>query len=661
MKNIAKRIVTVIIAFCLVLTVPLAACKPKKENTGFKDGYYFTLCYPDGKTVNGETDSGNTLTKVCIVLYSGDTAVTDEASGKKFITVGTDGKAFYKCASGEYRVEVVNPPKGYALTGATTTKTAGEVKLTLVNSAIQYSATVSYPDGGKASGVNVKLLNGETVIASATTGADGVAKFAKTDAGVYKVEVEAPSGYICKGAQTKPDKADIAIQLLTLNLITFNNPMTEEEINKTALEINGEYALITIFDPERESYKFHADVEDGKEIFYSFTPAASGYYSMFIGDKKSKNHDIRFLGTDIDSADYQQITLNSGTGREDLSLQKDETYFISCSTTDGKNGSYDFILSMPDFHLKTDAIKVGTNEIEMFADSQLLSFSPTEPGVYTVSTSESELDTELVALAVTNNPLVDDDGNVIGDDDSGEGKNFSFEETAQGELIYESNSSEPQWLVRQTYNYKIIIRNLDGSKATGFPKTVTVRVEKTGEVERPKPIPVTTVTATATEKYTETGSFIQLGVDKAVTPTLGKDGYYYVDINGTPKKLLVAITKNIRTLTYSFATIEYMGESGDTPMSEKQNNYLTVYEDIETQDARLNYTVFIEAYATLCNGDGVYPVNEELKSFLEHYFAYKITSEGKPLMTQQYGNVINTLNLYVAPGNEWLVACGFYK
>ena len=97
------------------------------------------------------------------------------------------------------------------------------------------------------------------------------------------------------------------------------------------------------------------------------------------------------------------------------------------------------------------------------------------------------------------------------------------------------------------------------------------------------------------------------------------------------------------------------GEGNDSDEKVPVNSKLTLFVDeVETETTitrnYANYRDFIAAYSKLCNKDGVYELNSEIRDFLVHYLDR--TSGGF--------DIANFAGLSVAKGCYWLLACGYY-
>ena len=121
---------------------------------------------------------------------------------------------------------------------------------------------------------------------------------------------------------------------------------------------------------------------------------------------------------------------------------------------------------------------------------------------------------------------------------------------------------------------------------------------------------------------------------------------------------------------YHFFEETYDEITGETKITYGATLYAKINKDcaiIETEtgtgfmDSRMNrrfggkdYNLFISQYASYVNGDGAYPVTEELKEFLQGFSnSQSLFNDGDGIAEKWYGyNSSET--------NQWLFACGYY-
>lgn len=135
------------------------------------------------------------------------------------------------------------------------------------------------------------------------------------------------------------------------------------------------------------------------------------------------------------------------------------------------------------------------------------------------------------------------------------------------------------------------------------------------------------------------------------------DGFYhlydedtYTDNNGFGPVLYVKITQQSEVMDVPFIKPQddnnIVGVNLQFQFRDPFNYNVFVYKD---------YTNFIQKYAKYCNSDGVHPVNEELKQFLQDY-AVKETLFRDGAGWAEIGNV----RLRSSYEDQWLFGCGYY-
>ncbi len=161
---------------------------------------------------------------------------------------------------------------------------------------------------------------------------------------------------------------------------------------------------------------------------------------------------------------------------------------------------------------------------------------------------------------------------------------------------------------------------------------VTVSVTRTDDVEeeqqvtlqtlRPTGNPVEWTDAKIAENRTEGDSLMEIKYDGSVAVTLGSDGYYHVGTESGPI-LYAVLTKATRASDIALNKYDQQTDRGIQAYQfpSKDNPYIK-FDYIEFINGKLaddGKTKEIKGYADLAaNSYGMYPVNEELKTFLEY-------------------------------------------
>ena len=692
MKKFLKRIITCGIAACLIAVAALTgACTPNGggNNTNVPDdevhtdptksGYSITVLYPDGSPVKG-SDGPNARQKVGVQLVDSDGKDINGA----YSELNDYGKATipYK-QSGEYLIDVFPCPRGYDYNDKVTTVAGrGDYTVTLSAKKVDYTINVKLPDGSPAIGIDVLVKKNGELVKIATTGADGKVVIANIDAGTYDVEFEKLSeGISYLPTQLTAKTETLNVELISLKELKLDTVMSEEKLkewDELANSYDEDGASVIRFDVNADCYDFKTDIiPEGKKLYYYFTADEEGEY-RFIS--KGKYYTVDFYGATLDEIQMSTNSVHESTNTCEmiqLKLTAGQRYYFSYSIPGLSNGSFndepdvhplsdtrEFMIAKPVAGTKIHEIDgVGNYTIDFETDTAIIVFNtpenanpgnplPDEGGVFEIRSDTNLYDVKIEFYAYFNDS--DKAPDEMEDDISETDKNFLF------------TLKVPPSFAGNKYYFKIIIKDsLDGSEVE-YPTQVPIIITRTGDAEE-NVSPVEYKHATATEKYSDqsgkTFHFL-LGSNTSITEDsftiVPKNGGYYVNIDGTEYELVIAIKKNICSLPYSFATIEYMGggdrggsgsddELPSVPSETKQNNYLTLYTDPhigeDKTNPKLNYAPFIEEYTSLCNSDGVYKLNDELKRFAEMYYS------------QHSQDFIYGLSLTECC---WLISCGYY-
>ena len=684
MKNIFKRLITCSIASCLIAaTVFAGACKDnggdgeggEVHSDPTKNGYTITALYPDNTPVKG-TDGPTSKYNVGIQLK--------DASGKEinggYATLNEYGTARINYRqSGEFLIDVQNCPRGFEyIDKVTTVAGRGDYTIKLSAVSVSYTINVKRPDGTPAIGVGVALKQSGVTVKSATTNASGTAVISDIDASVYDVELTNLDGLTYLATQTSAKNFTLDIELISVKELKLDEKMSDEKLNEWDELANG--LLVKRFDRTADCYDFTTDtIPEGKKIYYYFTADEEGEY-RFISS--GKYYTVEFYGSSLGSVQKTASSIHGSTNTCEmtkLQLKADEKCYFSYSIPPRAGtiadpddheltGTRNFMIAKPVATAKQYEITAPAEheeyDISFDTDTSIITFktpasatpdnpSPTDGGIFEIKSNTDIYDVKLeyYAYLTDNSSTPDDEADDISDTD----KNFSYTLTV------------PPSYAGNSYYFKIIIKSrLDGAEIE-YPAEVPITITRTGNA-KDNFSPVVDQHATATEKYPEQqGTFrFLLGNNYSIKESdfniVQRDGGYYVNIDGTEHELVVAITKNISRLPYSYATIEYMGggsanpggsgggdELPSTPSQTKQNSYLTLYTDPaireDKNNPKLNFAPFIEEYSDLCNGDGVYKLNDELKAFIEKYYIHH--SEDF-----KFGLELSECC--------WLVSCGYY-
>lgn len=700
MKDFFKRFFTCSIAACLIAVTAFAgACTPNNSNGNggeanevhtdpTKSGYSITVLYPNGTPVKG-SDGPSVKNKVSVQLV--------DASGKDIEGAGAALNDYGKVTinykvSGEFLIDVYNCPNGYDYVEKVyTVENRGDYTVTLSAASISYTLTVKLPDGTPANGVKVNIKKAGETVATATTGNDGKAVLSDITADIYDLEfTNLPEGVSYIPTKLTPNDTKMTIELIYLKELKLDTMMSAEKLDEWDKLANSydESAPVIRFNRTADCYDFETDViPEGKKLYYYFTADKEGDY-CFIS--RGKYYVVDFYGSTLNEVQHSTISEHtSGNTCEmvTLSLKVNERYYFSYSIPDRSSelyndqkdehelsGKREFMIAKPVAGAKRHVVNAPDKSsptlnytVDFETETAILVIDTPMPdnpnvvstnygGIFEICSHTNEYDVKIEYYPYFNGLTQTPESE---DDDSGEGKNFKY--------ILEVPPSHSG----NKYYFKIIIKSkLDGGEIPYPDVEVPITITRTGDAEE-NFSPIVDQTATATEKYSEqSGTFHFLhdynsSVTASTFNVIERDGGYYVNIDGTERELVVAITKNLKNLPYSYATIEYMGagavqpggpngndEMPSTPSETKQNSYLILYTDPakgeDKTNPRLNFAPFIEKYATLCNSNGVYKLNAELKVFLEMYYG------------QHWHDFADVLGFTNKSDCSWLISCGYY-
>ena len=277
------------------------------------------------------------------------------------------------------------------------------------------------------------------------------------------------------------------------------------------------------------------------------------------------------------------------------------------------------------------------------AEPVTLGFVPTRPGKYVIESWTESTDTINTNVGYYgNNPQYIPSSPIEGmsDDDSGDSDNFRLEFNIStdefvntgvlddnGNMIYEKDANG-NYIPGGIYRFAIGATNIRREKS--FP----VSIKYLEHYEKPV-INVEEIEATETLSQCEEADPELIwkdcqinGLDQAVYNE-ATNSYHLGTTDGY--KLYVKITEPCLYIDKAFSVIQDSG-----------NSALTL--DNGTKD----YTKLIAAYAENCNSDGVYPLTNELKTFLELYY--------KSISSWLY-SVCETV---IDEDWAWLFAVGYY-
>lgn len=294
---------------------------------------------------------------------------------------------------------------------------------------------------------------------------------------------------------------------------------------------------------------------------------------------------------------------------------------------------------------RLDNTGVYRTELKNETDKVMFQFKPAGQGVYSLLTLVDVTANEI-------NPIVDVyNGNSAW-------ISSTVMETADGGGVENTYTKNVYW------EYNITADEVGGvfyfelystcRNADAYPLTVDFMLQRDKDFQNryPQSTPVevtedftkTPAKPAGTFRYCATRGGVYRLLDQTKVRLNPEDGYYYY---------YDAVTGEYGERLY--AKISQRTEVADEPFTgtnmSRMLNYVVGYDSSDPK----YYTDFINTYAQNCNSDGCYPVNEELKTFLQMF-----------AVSQRYFNDGNGTAEIFANYNsdeesQWLYACGFYS
>ena len=198
-----------------------------------------------------------------------------------------------------------------------------------------------------------------------------------------------------------------------------------------------------------------------------------------------------------------------------------------------------------------------------------------------------------------------------------------------------------------------------------YPLTVDFKLQRDGDFENRYPL---STPAEVTEDFTRTpetpsGTFRYCAtrggayrlLDQSMVRLNPDDGYYYYfdKVTNEYKEMLYA--KISQPTEVTFDSDEYSQNKQNGSFIDQRLLMMLTYVVGYDSSTPLNYVTFVQTYAEHCNADGCYPVNKEIKDFLQRF-----------AVSRRYFNDGNGEAEFFAGYNsdeesQWMYACGFYQ
>lgn len=585
--------------------------------------------------------------------------------GKPKIT-DQNGKAEFKLAEDAgYTVTLDDLPVGYSLADGTPVTFDAEHKLTVkLTEDFAYVIKLVNPDGSAyvQSDVQVGIctVESENCLNPVTVGADGIGKVygaEKTDYHVQVLGLAAGKAYesdekgysIYRDASTggyhdgsgnilynnlSDTKTETEIKIYPVTEIKFDGtPLTDAEI----AEYMDEYMIDIDGD---KAYKFTAKLPAGQTAYYSLKAEMSGTYNIYNIDQNRYKGNATFLLGD---------SYLSGHGMffYPHDLEQDEVLYINI-TNDGDNESdIEFVVGIPAAS-QTSLSGAGKTEAVIYQAgvNAVVEISPSAAAVYT-ATVDGE---QLIALKQANSAM---SAKAV----AFETADYKANNTVQikitpdmlGMPIYLAVGAKSD----STHPVRINITVTKGATLTNS----TIDKKATGTLTRYEDGPADKVLA-----------YVPVNGDAAVVK--GDDGYYHLG-SATGPVIVVRLTTPIGDEErFSFddrnlAKLAYLDEIGEcnfnryvldaTPEADVTDmtkgktfvDYRPMLRGYRVKEEGKDPEIVDQNnYARYVNSDGVYPLNDDLKEFLQNMVA---ALDNKTMLPQD-----------AADGHEWLFPCYCY-
>lgn len=562
-------------------------------------------------------------------------------------TTDSNGKAQFELVPDDYTVELSKLPELYSVAQDADLKlTAEKHDLTVtLQKSFTYTVKLVKKDGSPyyAQGVSVGICTMQgNCLEAVDLGTDGKAVIA-ADAGDYHVKVnDLPvgaeiavdqDGYY-SGENFSATKNEMTITVTTYDIVSLNSltPMTDAEKDALATDDNAPYFYTK---SERVSYRVNKQLAVGEIAYFSLTADIAGDYTV------QKEYALTLLenGTEFEPG-------KDGNGLYgQLTCEKGKTYYFKAVNNGEEPMTVDFVLEVP---FSTSVSHEGQGAILNVTvgkanTNAIISFKPTVAGEYTVK--------------VTGAPAIISAGSMQPDE-------ILPDEPAAGD--YEENASCKYFVYTSKIGGYVYIAVT--AKADNYPIDLQVVIEKTKNVVDHKEVKEVQANLTKFADAADGKELVALPLDAEIVKD--GDGYYHFGTADGPQ-VLVNLTGTL--------TEDRLGTGGQLAYLENVTmnsaKYTFITENENVGEDSVNWAFFLRGfeeyeydqmgnpiipegdkiktekyYTKFVNSDGVYPLTDELKDFLEKFCS---APENENIM---YWN----LPMDAVQGKEWLFACCYY-
>ena len=629
-----KSIFIVLLALCLTLCLVLVACdKDDKTPT-----YTVTVLSADSAPAQG-------------------VKVTITKGGASFDTKTTDanGKATFKLPADTYTVELDDLPSTAEIPADTQyTLTAENKQLTItLTEKFSYKVQFKNVDGTPffAEGVKVGVCTfSGNCLEMVDLASNGIAKMFEAK-GDYHVKAELPlnftydhdeNGYYT-GESFSSTKTQMEITVYPVTAFDFKSAeMTLEE--KTAYA--QENPLFESY-VQYPAYKYDVTVGAGETKFFAIAPTTSGTYHI------EKSDDLTYV-----YLQNQFLAEGSATGGgffpPNPVLEKGKTYYFRATNDTEEPMNASFVFATPAAtSLKLDGVG-GTAMLTVYKENAnaIIEFKPTAAAKYTATVQGETLAYIKTATSSYGQEFSDDIPDASFVKNSSASAKMTESEIATGRTIYFVIS-----IKTDTYPQNVTVKIVKDQNISDTTNVMTVKETLTqyGNQEGTlTPVPQNDATNLV---YNQRDKFYHFGTDagpvvvvmlKGTLPSsrFGEQGMLYsLDTTVRAKYIFDMTSDNDKADLTKGNTFEdyrlFLRGFNDFVLTYPEGSKDPIYNepaDITTQ----NY------YTKYVNKDGVYPLTEELKVFLEKFY----TANAQTFFFQ--------VSMSAQEGYEWMFPLFYY-
>ena len=647
MTKLRNRLVLIFLALCLIACMGLVACGgDTSDNT--------SVTY----TVTVKAGASAAASGVRVTIKKGGAII-----GKP-VTTDNNGKAEFKLAEDDYTVQLSNLPEGYELPAdANLTFAPNHTLLIALTESFAYKVSLVTPDGQPyyAEGVTVGVctLTGNCLQPEAL-GTDGKVRIVQPKSDYHVKVVGLPAN-----AVVQCDEDGYAMYTDTNNNYThilFTETENETKITVYPVTEIGSGAAMTTAEKTEfatthkdytadsqklTAYKYSGTLAAGKSEYYAIVPKYSGEYLFFKDGKASYVYqDNEFSLGNTGNGVYGSLILKANTNK----------YIIHVSNTGSTEINYEFVVAYPAASL-TQMSNTGTTSVVIndVSKAAVIEFTPKAGAAYK-ATVQGE---QIAAIKIAEKSSTAQDTVFNAADYKAESNvSFKYTEDMAGKIVYLAIGVKSDAQVPVTL--RVRLEKLNDLTNTTTQKQLTATLSPYADQEGTlTPIALTTA---ENERIVKDGDVYRYGVGGpivVVSLTGILDERCAVYSNGANDREVrgqlayLEMITNSRVAPYTFVaaynadvedkngkTIEdyRVMLRGFTEYKAEANNQGGFTLSIPTIGLADNY------YAKHVNADGVYPLNDELKEYLQ-----KAVSE--------YPNLVSDT---VPPEAAWLFACYYY-